>query len=112
MDLQGLLVGEKVFAQCVKDSGKKDAKPEEAKPEEAKSGEAKSGEAKAGEAKSDEAKAGEAQPAPAAAEAQQEKEPGALVRRTNASLVIVELLKDSSKQIKQEMENQGAGNPS
>ena len=80
--MQGLLVGEKAYAQCVKDSGKKDAK------------------------------AGEAQPAPAAAEAQQEKEPGALVRRTNASLVIVELLKDSSKQIKQEMENQGAGNPS
>ena len=125
--MQGLLVGEKAYAQCVKDSGKKDAKAGEAKSDEAKSGEAKSdeaksGEAKAGEAKSDEAKAGEAkageakageaQPAPAAAEAQQEKEPGALVRRTNASLVIVELLKDSSKQIKQEMENQGAGNPS
>jgi len=100
--LQGLLVGEKAYAQCVKASGKKDAKEEDAKNDEPKEGEGKP------ENQKPEA---QAEPTPAPAETQQDKEPGALVRRTNASLVIVDLLQDSSKQFKQELESQAADNP-
>ena len=100
--LQGLLVGEKAYAQCVKESGKKDAKEEDAKNDEPKEGEGKP------ENQKPEA---QTEPTPAPAETQQDKESGALVRRTNASLVIVDLLQDSSKQFKQELESQAADNP-
>ena len=102
-DLEGLLVGGKAYDQCVKASGKK----EDAKPQ-AKAGEG--GDSAGGEAPAAQPEQPE-QPKPAAGGEQQEKEPGALVRRTNASLVILELLKDSSKQVKKELESQAADTP-